>query len=119
MLRWHVLDHGPGSVVFKGQSVRLARGMGEDGNGNVGPHAASYRSADVCVLKLPVVASWQLEAPFTSHELRNGHWNLHYVKGFYTHVTTGTIGRSFVSKELFGDELQDVLNLEVNWHYGG
>ena len=105
----HAVDYGIDNVIFKGQ-VHLHRGIGSDGYGNVGSHAVSYRSADMCELMLPVVDNWLLGAAFSLRELLDGHWMLHFVTGFFLQVTKARVGRTMNAK--------GVLHLDIDWSYG-
>ncbi|MDP6206791.1 MAG: hypothetical protein QGG01_00690, partial [Roseibacillus sp.] len=49
---------GLDSVVFKGQSIHLHRGDGDDSWGARGPNVISNRGVDECILALPAVSNW-------------------------------------------------------------
>ncbi len=108
-IRQHVILYGIDSVIFKGQ-VHLHRGIGRDGYGNSGPYVVSRRSEDQCVLHLPTVNNWLLGSEFSMRDFMDGHWSLHFVKGFFLQVTEPRVGRTMM--------VEGVLHLDINWGYG-
>ena len=102
---------GLDSVVFKGQSIHLHRGNGEDDLGFSGPNVISNRGVDECILALPTVSNWLLKGPFTLCELLDGLWSLHFLKsGGGYHFTESRVGRSY--------KHDGILHVEINWIYG-
>ena len=108
-IKQHAVDYGIDSVIFKGQ-VHLHRGIGRDGYGNSGPYVVSRRSEDQCVLHLPTVNNWLLGSEFSMRDLLDGHWSLHFVKGFFLQVTEPYVARMMM--------VEGVLHLDINWGYG-
>ena len=102
-------ETGLDSVVFKGQSIHLHRGDGDDSWGSRGPNIISNRGVDECILALPVVGNWLLKGPFTLRELLDGLWSLHFLKSGGYHFTESRVGRSY--------KHDGILHVEINWFY--
>ena len=65
----HAERYGRDSVIFKGRTPCLARGKGCNERNDRGPNITSLNRADRCALRLPVVGSWLLQAPFSLKDL--------------------------------------------------
>ena len=110
----HAERYGRGSVIFKGRTLCLARGSNNiNERYDRGPNITSLDRAERCALRLPVVGSWLLQAPFSLQELHDGVWMLIPVKrtGFRK------VTRVYIYKGFSHD---GIVYLEVNWtHHGG
>ena len=107
----HAGRYGRDSVIFKGKTLHLAPGAHIcNERYDRGPNITSLDRADRCVLQLPTVRSWLLQAPFSMKELLDGVWMLIPVKrtGF-RRVTFVCVHRSFSHN--------GISYLEVNWKH--
>ncbi len=101
---------GRDSVIFKGQTLCLCRGIGEDEFARTGPNITSMLRADRCVVNLPMVENWHLKAPFSLKELNDAVWMLQSVK------RTGFRLKTFLSLRR-GFRHGDVSYLELSWKH--